>query len=153
MTTESRAELIEPSRYLPRPIGKPADIAAGWPPECPFATGFSDSFPMTARPPEEAKMAMLSTFCLQPISPSLPGAPSLCGEVGRILRRQIRAFFDPYRPEQHYMRGAGPKWREKHQANATAHASRLMVREFRPTNALPPSPGSPLDSIGRAACG
>jgi hypothetical protein len=29
-----------------------------------------------------------------------------------------RAFskwaFDPYRPELHYMRGPGPKWREKH---------------------------------------
>ena len=22
--------------------------------------------------------------------------------------------FDPYRPELHYMRGPGPKWREKH---------------------------------------
>jgi hypothetical protein len=24
------------------------------------------------------------------------------------------ALFDAYRPELHYMRGAGPKWREKH---------------------------------------
>jgi hypothetical protein len=24
------------------------------------------------------------------------------------------APFDPYRPELHYMRGPGPKWREKH---------------------------------------
>jgi hypothetical protein len=23
-------------------------------------------------------------------------------------------FSDPYRPELHYMRGPGPKWREKH---------------------------------------
>jgi hypothetical protein len=23
-------------------------------------------------------------------------------------------LFDPYRPELHYMRGLGPKWREKH---------------------------------------
>jgi hypothetical protein len=23
-------------------------------------------------------------------------------------------LFDPYRPELHYMRGPGPKWREKH---------------------------------------
>ena len=28
---------------------------------------------------------------------------------------RLRAsFFDPYRPELHYMRGPGPKWREKH---------------------------------------
>jgi hypothetical protein len=26
----------------------------------------------------------------------------------------LRASFDPYRPELHYMRGPGPKWREKH---------------------------------------
>jgi hypothetical protein len=24
-----------------------------------------------------------------------------------------QALFDPYRPELHYMRGPGPKWREK----------------------------------------
>jgi hypothetical protein len=26
----------------------------------------------------------------------------------------VRSFFDPYRPERHYMRGPGPKWHEKH---------------------------------------
>ncbi len=25
-----------------------------------------------------------------------------------------RHLFDPYRPELHYMRGPGPKWRAKH---------------------------------------
>jgi hypothetical protein len=29
-------------------------------------------------------------------------------------RRLTRLLFDPYRPELHYMRGPGPKWREKH---------------------------------------
>jgi hypothetical protein len=29
-------------------------------------------------------------------------------------RRLLALLFDPYRPEQHYMRGPGPKWREKH---------------------------------------
>ena len=29
-------------------------------------------------------------------------------------RALIRDLFDPYRPELHYMRGPGPKWREKH---------------------------------------
>jgi hypothetical protein len=28
-------------------------------------------------------------------------------------RRLLALLFDPYRPEQHYMRGPGPKWREK----------------------------------------
>jgi hypothetical protein len=29
-------------------------------------------------------------------------------------QKQIARLFDPYRPEHHYMRGPGPKWREKH---------------------------------------
>ena len=29
-------------------------------------------------------------------------------------RRLRTSLFDPYRPELHYMRGPGPKWREKH---------------------------------------
>ena len=30
------------------------------------------------------------------------------------LRRLMVSLHDPYRPELHYMRGPGPKWREKH---------------------------------------
>jgi hypothetical protein len=30
------------------------------------------------------------------------------------------SLFDPYRPEKHYMRGPGPKWREKHARGAGA---------------------------------
>ncbi|MFL5045397.1 MAG: hypothetical protein ACJ8F2_03725 [Xanthobacteraceae bacterium] len=26
----------------------------------------------------------------------------------------VNHLLDPYRPERHYMRGPGPKWREKH---------------------------------------
>lgn len=29
-------------------------------------------------------------------------------------QNQMARLFDPYRPERHYMRGPGPKWREKH---------------------------------------
>jgi len=29
-------------------------------------------------------------------------------------RRLTGTLFDPYRPELHYMRGPGPKWRQKH---------------------------------------
>ena len=32
-------------------------------------------------------------------------------ELGRTLARDL---LDPYRPELHYMRGPGPKWRAKH---------------------------------------
>jgi hypothetical protein len=37
----------------------------------------------------------------------------LAGVVEFSLRVK-KWFSDPYRPEQHYMRGPGPKWREKH---------------------------------------
>jgi hypothetical protein len=34
--------------------------------------------------------------------------------VARRWRRLSASVCDPYRPELHYMRGPGPKWREKH---------------------------------------
>ena len=34
--------------------------------------------------------------------------------VARRWRWLSASVFDPYRPELHYMRGPGPKWREKH---------------------------------------
>jgi len=30
------------------------------------------------------------------------------------IRKMLMAVFVSYRPELHYMRGPGPKWREKH---------------------------------------
>jgi hypothetical protein len=36
------------------------------------------------------------------------------------LRRFLRDWSDHYRPELYYMRGPGPKWREKHPADSTA---------------------------------
>ena len=45
--------------------------------------------------------------------------------LGRIVsptawrwRRLAASLFDRYRPELHYMRGPGPKWREKHARSA-----------------------------------
>jgi hypothetical protein len=40
-------------------------------------------------------------------------APALGGMIGD-LQKVLKGLFDPYRPELHYMRGPGPKWREKH---------------------------------------
>ena len=40
----------------------------------------------------------------------------------RLCYRLIERALDPYRPEQHYMRGPGPKWRARHRANAAAMA-------------------------------
>jgi hypothetical protein len=35
--------------------------------------------------------------------------------LGDLWRDLARALFDSYRPELHYMRGPGPKWRAKHE--------------------------------------
>lgn len=42
------------------------------------------------------------------------GGSSLTGGLGDLIRDLVRALFDPYRPELHYMRGPGPKWHAKH---------------------------------------
>jgi len=35
-------------------------------------------------------------------------------EVAQTWRTLMHDLADPYRPELYYMRGPGPKWREKH---------------------------------------
>ncbi len=40
--------------------------------------------------------------------------PPLFRALVRRWRGILRDLFDPYRPELHYMRGPGPKWRERH---------------------------------------
>ena len=45
---------------------------------------------------------------------SSPEAPSFRRTLMAIWRALSEGFSDPYRPELHYMRGPGPKWREKH---------------------------------------
>jgi hypothetical protein len=35
-------------------------------------------------------------------------------ELAGFWHELTREFRDPYRPELHYMRGPGPKWREAH---------------------------------------
>jgi hypothetical protein len=47
------------------------------------------------------------------------------------LARILKALFDPYRPELHYMRGPGPKWHAKHApapVSAREHAVPWLAR-------------------------
>ncbi|WP_424627691.1 hypothetical protein [Bradyrhizobium sp. SYSU BS000235] len=37
--------------------------------------------------------------------------------IAGFWREFLRAAFNPYHPEQHYMRGPGPAWRAKHGTN------------------------------------
>jgi hypothetical protein len=59
------------------------------------------------------------------MTPYLSKAAALLNTVGATARTALvnawrgpTGRFDTYRPEAHYMRGPGPKWRAKH-----AHAS------------------------------
>ena len=42
-----------------------------------------------------------------------PAPGRVLGATARRWRRLTTSLFDPYRPELHYMRGPGPKWRAK----------------------------------------
>jgi len=49
------------------------------------------------------------------------GTGAIFPAAAKAWRRLHKALFDTYRPELHYMRGPGPKWRE----NSMAHCKRL----------------------------
>jgi hypothetical protein len=38
----------------------------------------------------------------------------LVADLGNAFQLLAKSLFDDYRPEQHYMRGPGPKWHAKH---------------------------------------
>jgi hypothetical protein len=40
--------------------------------------------------------------------------PGLASDLAELARNLGKALFDTYRPELHYMRGPGPKWRTRH---------------------------------------
>jgi len=56
-------------------------------------------------------------------------APSFRHDL-KSLWRTLTELFNPYRPERHYMRGPGPKWREKH-AKAAAQGELAIMPSLR----------------------
>jgi len=54
--------------------------------------------------------------------------------IAEAWRELCEGFFETYRPELHYMRGPGPKWREKH---GGLHATRsgAVVKTLRGASA------------------
>jgi hypothetical protein len=50
-----------------------------------------------------SELALISTF-----------AREVGQRLGAAIAERAPGVFDSYRPELHYMRGPGPKWREKH---------------------------------------
>jgi hypothetical protein len=51
--------------------------------------------------------------------------------VQRYWRRLAGSLSDPYRPELHYMRGPGPKWREKHGITAATGGPAVALPQRR----------------------
>ena len=49
--------------------------------------------------------------------------PSFANVLAEIFRALRKDLLDPYRPERHYMRGPGPKWRLSHDAHALGRGS------------------------------
>ena len=52
--------------------------------------------------------------------------PTFTATLAVLWRTFRRDAFDPYRPELHYMRGPGPKWRAKHAMPAPDVAPELV---------------------------
>jgi len=46
--------------------------------------------------------------------------PSIGKAVADLWRTVTSDLFNEYRPERHYMRGPGPKWRAKHARNTVS---------------------------------
>jgi hypothetical protein len=54
--------------------------------------------------------------------PEIAGSRERLTPLVDVLRELVRGFLEPYRPERHYMRGPGPKWRERHALQSTRSA-------------------------------
>ena len=63
---------------------------------------------------------------------------SLAKELAQTFRALSKACLDPYRPELHYMRAPGPKWREKHATNAPVHTAARRRAAPWPVSAIAP---------------
>jgi hypothetical protein len=60
------------------------------------------------------RVIALASLPLRRRSAIVTKAANLLATAGESWRAQLARLTDPYHPELHYMRGPGPKWREKH---------------------------------------
>jgi hypothetical protein len=58
--------------------------------------------------------AVVSVFRLSKLVAEIDISVAGLAGIVEICLRVKKWLSDPYRPELHYMRGPGPKWREKH---------------------------------------
>jgi hypothetical protein len=85
----------------------------------------------TNRTTSEATMALDTTASGTSILAELAPVAASAHEMGRRLcaaiALRVRDALDPYRPELHYMRGPGPRWRQKHGVAARSRQGRAYA--------------------------
>jgi hypothetical protein len=69
-------------------------------------------------------MSACSAWYVSRVLRATPTLARVFDSATRRCRRLTTSLFDPYRPERHYMRGPGPKWREKQAPGAGRQTSR-----------------------------
>ena len=52
--------------------------------------------------------------------------------IVQLGKELVRALTDPYRPELHYMRGPGPKWRGQARRGLTPNHSQAIAKPQNP---------------------
>jgi hypothetical protein len=80
-----------------------------------FADALSDCRKSTVNAMRECLIGSPPAAC--------PGGRLLWRRAGVLLRERMCGVLDPYRPERHYMRGPGPKCRERQAAEETDKCS------------------------------
>lgn len=60
------------------------------------------------------RVIALASLPLRTRSAVVSKAAQFVVTTAEFWRAQVARFTNPYHPELHYMRGPGPKWREKH---------------------------------------
>jgi len=58
------------------------------------------------------------------------GTPSLRAAMVDLWRVLSKDMFNAYRPEKHYMRGPGPKWRERHTAGEQLDPQAIRLDQY-----------------------
>src|SRR5262249_871355 len=97
---------------------------------CQFFHGFQPKFHSRTNDFPRARTATAAPYFASLPRSARPVAHTVLSaagaELARIWRTLKTDLCDPYRPELHYMRGPGPKWREKH-ANASLPRNALAL--------------------------
>ena len=75
------------------------------------------------------------------LSFAVTGVRTIRTAIGNCWQAVIGTFADPYRPEVHYMRGPGPKWRKL--------ASMRSIEGLRSVSTKPADPGTLRDTENR----